>query len=77
MEISKIWFDEENIFLKTSEGKERSMPLQWFPRLERATPEQRNNYELSPLGIHWEEIDEDLSFEGFFKFHREVVAPKR
>lgn len=71
MEVQKMWFDNKNIFLKTNEGIEKSMPLKWFPRLEKATPKQRNNFELSPFGIHWEEIDEDLSFEGFFKFQKE------
>ena len=73
MEIQKVWFINEKIFIKTSEGIEKSMPLKWFPRLERATPEQRDNFELSPFGIHWEDIDEDLSFEGFFKFKKEKV----
>jgi len=71
MEVLKIWFDNKNIFLKTKEGVEKSMPLNWFPKLESATTQQRNNFELSPFGIHWENIDEDLSFEGFFKFQKE------
>ena len=70
MEISNIWFDDKNIFLKTKQGIEKSMPLKWFPRLEKATEEQRQNFELSPFGIHWKEIDEDLSFDGFFKFQK-------
>lgn len=68
MEIQKIWFDENAIFIATKEGIEKSMPLHWFPSLEKATAQQRNQYSLSPFGIHWEELDEDLSFEGFFKF---------
>ena len=71
MEVQKIWFYNKNIFLKTNDGIEKSMPLKWFPRLEKASSTQRNNFELSPFGIHWEEIDEDLSFEGFFKFQKE------
>ena len=39
-------------------------------RLEQASVEQRNEFELSAFGIHWEELDEDLSFEGFFKFQK-------
>ena len=74
MEIQKVWFINDKIFIKTSEGIEKSMPLKWFPRLEQATPEQRDNFELSPFGIHWEDIDEDLSFEGFFKFKKEKVS---
>ena len=33
----------------------------------RATPSEREQYTLSPYGIHWEHLDEDLCFEGFFK----------
>lgn len=72
MEISKIWFDNNSIFLETKKGIRKSMPLEWFPKLEKATNEQRLNYELSPFGIHWEQIDEDLSFEGFFEFKKET-----
>lgn len=71
MEVSKIWFDNDNIFLKTQEGEEKSMPLKWFPRLEKASKKQRENFELSAFGIHWPELDEDLSYEGFFKFKPE------
>jgi Protein of unknown function (DUF2442) len=39
-------------------------PLWWYPRLLRASVSQRARYELSPFGVHWPEIDEDLSIEG-------------
>ena len=45
---------------------ERAVIVALTPRLLRATPEQRNKYELSASGIHWPEIDEDLSFRGLF-----------
>lgn len=71
MEINRIWFDHESIFIQTSKGEVASHPLAWFPRLLNATKEQKENYTLSPMGIHWEEIDEDLSFEGFFNYNNE------
>ena len=71
MNVAKIWFEEKKIFLETDDGKKASMPLEWFPRLEKATIKQRNNYKISSFGIHWEELDEDLSFEGFFKFKKD------
>lgn len=74
MDIARIWFDKEHIFLKTIDGVEKSMPLKWFPKLEKATPKQRENYELSPFGIHWKTLDEDLSFEGFFTFQKENIG---
>jgi transcriptional regulator with XRE-family HTH domain len=66
MKAKKIWFDKERIYLETDEGKTGNLLLKDFPLLYNATEEQRNNYSLSPFGIHWEELDEDLSYEGFF-----------
>jgi hypothetical protein len=59
---TKIWFDNENMWVALTDGRQLSIPLLYFPRLLNATPEQRNNYELSGggTGIHWEEIDEDI-----------------
>jgi hypothetical protein len=64
----EVGFTENLIFIKDQNGKYKSHPLEWFPRLLNATTEQRNNFTLSPFGIHWESIDEDLSFEGFYSF---------
>jgi len=49
-----------------SDGRTISVPLEWFPRLVHATPEERNNWRLigKGHGIHWEDIDEDISVEG-------------
>ncbi len=43
------------------------MPYFWFPRLLNATPEARLDYELSPLGIHWDALDEDIRVEALFE----------
>lgn len=78
MKISKVWFDETNIYLVLDGGHTIGNPLAWFKRLENATPEQRLRFELGPLGdsIHWEELDEDLSLESFFDFKRELNYAK-
>ena len=65
MEATKIWFDEF-INLEMDDGRVGRLPLAEFPRLKWATDEQRAGYTLSPFGIHWESIDEDLSYDGFF-----------
>ncbi len=46
-----------------SDGREISVPLEWFPRLRDATPKQRKNWRLIArgIGIHWEDVDEDIS----------------
>jgi hypothetical protein len=62
-----VWFDNENIYLGMDDGLTGHLPLKSFPRLYLATEQQKAKYALSPFGIHWEDIDEDLSYEGFFK----------
>jgi len=62
----KVWFDDDNIWLGLEDGRQVSAPLAFYPRLLNATKEQRENYEfIGPgIGIHWEDLDEDLSVEG-------------
>jgi hypothetical protein len=62
----KVWFDDDNIWLALEDGRQISAPLAFYPRLLNATKERRENYEfIGPgIGIHWEDIDEDLSVEG-------------
>lgn len=57
---------DESIVVQLLDGRTISAPLVWFPRLARATKEQRNNWELlgDGNGIHWPDVDEDLSVKG-------------
>ncbi len=57
---------EDSLSVDLSDGRTISVPLAWFPRLMHATPEERNNWRLigKGHGIHWEDIDEDISVEG-------------
>lgn len=68
MNISAIdlAFDESMMWLSLSDGRTLGVPLAYFPRLLRATPEQRLQYEMSGngTGLHWEALDEDISVEG-------------
>jgi hypothetical protein len=52
--------------VRLSDGREIRVPLEWFPRLRDATPEQRSNWRMigKGVGIHWPDIDEDLSVSG-------------
>ena len=60
----KIWFAEGLLWVELQDARIVGAPLAWFPRLHNATPKQRERYELSPYGLHWEELDEDISIEG-------------
>jgi hypothetical protein len=63
---ARIWFDDDNLWLELIDGRQLSVPLAYFPRLLHASPEQRERYEVSGggTGLHWEEVDEDISVAG-------------
>lgn len=65
--VIKIWLTDSEIWIQTEAGKTASERFADYPRLKYATPAQRKNYTADDFGIHWEELDEDLSFEGFFQ----------
>ncbi len=65
--VTKIWQTDSEIWIQTENGKTASERFADYPRLKYATQEQRRNYTADDFGIHWEELDEDLSFEGFFQ----------
>lgn len=65
--VEKIWITDNAVWIRTADGREACEKFEEYPRLRYATPEQRVNYEYNAFGIHWPDIDEDLSFEGFFK----------
>ena len=59
-----VWFDDNSMWVELVDGRTLDIPLAWFPRLLHATPEQRQKYELTVSGIHWDELDEDISVAG-------------
>jgi len=60
---SRIWFTNEMLYVLLQDGREIGVPLLWFPRLRKASKEQLNNWRFigQGIGIHWEELDEDIS----------------
>lgn len=65
MEITKIWFENNRLYGLTDDGRTLWQSLLYYKRLLYATDEQRNDYQLNGFGIHWNEIDEDVSFDSF------------
>jgi hypothetical protein len=64
--IRSIKVSDSAIIAELRDGRVIAVPLSWSWRLERATPEQRENYELiaDGVGVHWPDLDEDLSANG-------------
>lgn len=66
MEISKVWFDDEYIYVENTDGETLRQSLLWYENLRNATDEQRNHYTVGHDGLHWRKLDEDISFESFY-----------
>ena len=73
--VNDVRCTEDSIVVDLMDGRTISAPLAWFPRLAKGTPDQRAKWErcAGGFGIHWPELDEDLSTEGLL---RGAPAPK-
>ncbi len=59
-----VRFDMHTMWVDLSDGRTLGVPLAWFPRLLNASTEERARVEISRTGLHWEELDEDISIAG-------------
>ena len=59
-----VRFDDSSMWVELSDGRTIGAPFAWFPRLLYATPAQRERFEIGRIGLHWEELDEDISVAG-------------
>ena len=64
--VAGVEITEDELTVRLMDGRTISAPLVWYPRLLNATAEQRKNWSISGggYGIHWDDIDEDLSSRG-------------
>ena len=65
VKVNKLWFSDDRLFIETNKKEVLSQQLRFYPRLKKATNVQREKWQPSYSGLHWEEIDEDISFESF------------
>lgn len=74
--VADVWFDDDSMSVDLADGRTITVPLAWYPRLLDATPAQRGNWQPcgAGFGIHWPEIDEDLSTQGLLEG---APAPRR
>lgn len=73
--VADVRCSDDSLIVDLMDGRSISVPLAWYPRLYGATTEQRSNWEIAGggYGIHWPDIDEDLSTDGLL---RGAPAPK-
>ncbi len=65
-----VEFNDSELVETLKDGRRIATPLDWYPRLVKASPEQRAHYEIMPMGIHWPDVDEGLSIAGMLKGSR-------
>ena len=67
--VAGVSFDADRLIVDLMDGRTIAVPLAWFPRLAEATAESRSNWEVAGAGygIHWPDLDEDLSIEGLLR----------
>jgi hypothetical protein len=61
---SNVRFDDHQMWVELSDGRTLGVPLAWFPRLLHASAAERAVVEISHTGLHWEQLDEDISIDG-------------
>ena len=61
------------MWVELTDGRTLGVPLAWFPRLLRAKPSEREQVEISRVGLHWEAIDEDISIAGLLAGRGDVT----
>jgi hypothetical protein len=74
--VKDVHFTQDSLSVDLMDGRTISVPLVWYPRLLHADDKQRKNWKISGggFGIHWPDIDEDLSTEGLL---RGAPAPRQ
>lgn len=66
---TQIKFSEDSLIVDLSDGRTIAVPLEWFPKLMKAKPEDLKSWRFvgNGIGIHWDKLDEDLSIKGLLQ----------
>ena len=62
--LKTVAIDDQYLVFGLADGRYVAAPIAWFPKLSGADEQQKKNFELSPYGVHWSELDEDVSIQG-------------
>jgi len=67
--VASVEFSEDYLIVGLKDGRRISVPLEWYPRLSQSSESERSNWQIcgGGYGIHWPDLDEDLSTEGLLR----------
>jgi Protein of unknown function (DUF2442) len=72
-----VRFDDASMWVELEDGRTIGVPLAWFPRLLHGAPALRDKVEISPGGLHWDELDEDISIAGILAGRGDMTIANR
>jgi hypothetical protein len=72
-----VRFDDDQMWVELEDGRTLGIPLVWFPRLLRAAAEARAQVRISPSGLHWEGLNEDISIGGLLAGRGDLTGVRR
>jgi hypothetical protein len=72
LQAAAVAFTDNELVVTLADGRRIATPLDWYPRLKRASAAERANYDIMPMGIHWPDLDEDLGIVGMLKGRKAV-----
>ncbi|HEX7783820.1 MAG TPA: DUF2442 domain-containing protein [Sphingobium sp.] len=72
---TEVRFDDAQMWVELEDGRTLGIPLAWYPRLLHGSPENRARVSISPSGLHWEELDEDISIAGLLAGRGDRTKP--
>jgi hypothetical protein len=73
IKIKNVFFRDEKIFFSLEDGREIGSPLKWYPKLYEASEDELKDFSVSPggYGVHWNQLDEDLSAYGMLHLEQD------
>jgi hypothetical protein len=74
---TNVRFDDAQMWVALDDGRTLGVPLAWYPRLLHGTATQRNQVSISPSGLHWEELDEDISIGGLLEGRGDMTRTRK
>ena len=76
-EALSVEFDEDSMWVALEDGRTIGIPLAWYPRLLKGSIEARGDFFISPSGIHWDSLDEDVSIASLLAGRLEIPSSAR
>ena len=77
VQATKVTFDENQMWVDLDDGRTLGVPLAWYPRLLNGSAADRAKGWITPNGLHWDELDEDISIAGLLAGRGDMTQPAR